>query len=75
LDAKEFPIHYLAVIDQLTGECRITKADVETRNTVWVTRENQEMCYSVLRSQFIPLKKWVFNHSYLLGTYMHQFEA
>lgn len=65
-DAKQFPVHYLAVIDQNTKECRVTKADIETRNTVWSRNKNFEQeCYEVPKNKLIPLDKWIFQNSYL----------
>lgn len=65
-DAKQFPVHYLAVIDQNTKECRVTKADIETRNTVWSRNKNFEQeCYEVPKNKLIPLDKWIYQNSYL----------
>lgn len=46
-DVKKYPVHYLVVIDQNTGDTRVCQADSLTRKCEWKRRKSNDICYTV----------------------------
>ena len=57
-EAKKFPVSFLAVICQLSGETRFVHADSLNREALWHRRRNRDKgdCYSVPRQALTALE-------------------